>query len=134
MASVTNVQCNALKNTILELISDIRTNVLKQRHEIESVAMVELFLKGVDAKELMNIFVKDVLPISKHVRSRNEKYFKSNIKTILGVGQTNCDVAEGDVDYYEGVWDARMSEEDKSVIWDYMIKCVEIAELFRKVK
>lgn len=120
---------NDLKNTILDLISVLRDEMLTNHDEHGDLMMVEFFFKRMHPERIMDHIVQHVLPHTDKIRHRNQSFFLENRGIFAGL-------PEDRISHYTGIVanSDRLSKEDRNEIWDYFDTIVALAELYKKNK
>jgi len=111
----------------LDLIEDLRNNVLTELREQVELLLVETYTRTRGRSELMQNVVQKVLPQKHMIKDRNINYFSDNRDLFDGL-------PEDRVHYYGEVImnSGRLSPDDISVLWDYLDQIIETAEEYKK--
>ena len=89
--------------------------------------IIRVVLKDqVPAQEIMDYFVKNVLPVKDMITNRDEKIFTESNVFYFGLDSLNC---KG----LKGLWaEGKVDEDNKKVIWQWLDSFVSIAERYKK--
>lgn len=122
-----------IKNTVLELIRDLKDNVLTQKTEQGELLLVEFFFKNMTAASLSNHIVTYVLPHEKRIAERDISFFikeKSKIFASLPTDRIDHFVQLVTSPSSKG----GISAEDRDVVWSYFDCLVDLAKKYKKIK
>jgi len=118
-----------LKNTIVDLVSDLKENVFTNTDEQGDMMLIEFVFGQMSPDAIMQYGVKHILPHSKQIKDRNIDFFLNNegIFTGLPVDRIN---------HYRGIITERkrFDEDDEKVVWEYLDTIIGLLNLFRKIK
>lgn len=89
--------------------------------------IIRVVLKDqVPAQEMMEYFIKNVLPLKEQIVKRDEKIFTESDVFYFGLDQINC---KG----LKGLWISnKLDKDDKEVIWKWLDTFVAIVEKYMK--
>lgn len=123
---------DSIKKTILEFVSELK-NVLPPdtnfgRRAGADLHLVEFFFKHMSSDVLSEHVVKEVLPHSDQIKTRNEIFFLNNGGIFGGISKDK--VHEISSAWTNGV----LSKEDKDVIWEYFDTLVALAKKHHATK
>ena len=116
-----------IKNTVIELIGDLKSSVFTRDNEQTDMLAVEVYFENLSPKSITDNIVKYLLPHSEHIKSRNESFFKTQRELFEGLPTAK-------INYYSGVLsdDKRLVADDKEVMWDYFTCLLTLAEKYKK--
>jgi len=117
------------KNTILELIGDLKDNIFDQEEERGDLMLVEFFFRRMHPERVIDHVSAFALPHKLQIKNRDINFFLENRKIFSGL-------PEDRIDYYSNMIavGTKLSEEDRQTIWDYFDLFITLAESYRKVK
>ena len=118
-----------IKNTILELIGDLKDNIFESEEEKGDLMLVEFFFKRMHPERVIDHIVSHALPHKNKIKNRDINFFIENRKIFAGL-------PEDRIDYYCNMIAVgeKLTDEDRQVIWSYFDTFVALAESYRKTK
>jgi hypothetical protein len=98
-------------------------------HEGDFV-IIRIFIKDqVPMADVLGRFIRDLLPCSEQVKSRNEKFFLDN--TLLYSGAS---VADTKVNHFKNLWlSNQLDDNDRETVWKWMDALNKIASQYYKL-
>lgn len=117
------------KNTIIELVKDLKENIFTLQTEQGDLVLVEFFFKRMHPDMIMQHLIKLMLPHKNRITSRDIDFFAEN--------QGLFSALENDRrEYYKKIIvdTGRLGDDDKDVIWEYFDVLLDLAEQKRKRK
>ena len=127
--------CIALRSTVIEFIDFIDKYIIREypKHFDSShradIATISQFFTALDPIELMQQFIKSVLPYSDQIERKNEEYFH---KHILALFQ---DFPQEKVySLYNFIRSGDCDADLKDDIWDYLQTIVALIKKYKKQK
>jgi hypothetical protein len=118
--------CNAIKDTQLEFIADLKENVFSGMVEQGELFTVAFFFERLHPERAMDHVVEHVLPWKTQIHKRKVKFFKDNKHIFEGL-------PEDRVEYYSEKL-ANIDQESRDVMWDFFDTMLELAEQYKKHK
>lgn len=127
--SGTRTLVHNLKDTILELIADLKDNIFDLEDEKGELMLVEFFFKRMNPESLMQHVISHIIPWKKKILNKDQQFFLENKKIFQGL-------PEDRLSYYGQIIaeSKRLNEDDKTTIWSYFHTILEIAEAYKKNK
>lgn len=118
-----------LKQVILDMISDIKDNILTLPSEQDDIILVEFFFGRLHPETVSHHVLKKVVPHKEHIKARSEDFFRKNKFIFSGL-------KEDKVNYYEKVLSNpnRVNAEDKKIMWEYFDEIIRLSEEYKKQK
>lgn len=118
-----------LKDTIIDLITVLRNEILIHPDEKGDMIMVEFFFGQMHEDMIMQHVIRHVLPHSSEIKNREETFFVENNSLYSGLP---CER----ISHYTNLVSNSnsISAEDRKEIWDYFDTIVALAESYRKLK
>ena len=118
-----------LKETVIDLLTVLREEILVHPDEHSDMIMVEFFFKQMHEDMVMQHVVRHVLPLSSQIENREEKFFAKNKALYSGLPSDR-------ISHYTNLVtnSNSISDEDREEIWQYFDTIVALAESFRKQK
>jgi hypothetical protein len=114
---------NQLKEQMLNLTDDLLEILPNER----DVFAARLYFEFQPAINLMEGFVKHVIPRRDYIKNRDERYFTEN-GSIFG------SLPQNKVDHFKNMFlSGRIGDDEKQVIWDYFDVFLTLAENFEKL-
>jgi len=116
----------SLKSTILDMIADIRDNILYYEDEQTDLNIIELFFQATHEERIMQRAIKYILPHRDAIRSRDVNFFKNNKFLFSGLDDEK-------VEYYMKVISnsKRFTLEDEDTLFQYFDTIVAILEIYK---
>lgn len=122
-----------IKNTVLELIEDLRDNIFTKSSEKGDLLLVEFYFKKMAPVKISDHVVTHVLPYKGAIENRHISFFKEKKYDIFkGLPQDKVDYFSRLVENSEE--EGGLSEEDKNVVWSYFDTLSMLAERYKKYK
>ena len=117
-----------LKNTILDLISDLRT-VFDLPAELSDLNLVEFFFKQLDSSRIMKNVIEKILPHTVKIRDKDVEFFLTTESLFSALPPDR-------VTYYGELLSngSRLLTEELDTIWTYFECIITYAEQYRKIK
>ncbi len=118
-----------MKQTILELISELSGSIFTKSSEQGDLFLVQFFFKQLHPEMVMQHVIKKVLPHKNMIKDRDIKFFLKNKSIFAGLPDDR-------VSYYGNIIvnTDRLDDEDKKEIWAYFDTLIELAESHKKYK
>lgn len=118
------------KNTIIDLITNLRDDIFTSSEERGDLTAVEFFFRNCHHERIMMHLVNKLLPYKKEIVAKNINFFEDNSDTIF------AGLPEDRVNYYSKIITSgkRISTEYRSTIWEYFDSLIALAELYQKNK
>jgi len=115
-----------LKSTIIDMITDIRENVLHYEEEQADLNIIELFFKANHEERIMHRAIKYILPHRDAIKDRDAGFFKNNKFLFSGLDEEK-------VDYYMKVISdpRRFTPEDEDTLFQYFDTIITILEVYK---
>lgn len=123
----------SIKTTTMEMISDLKENIFTSQEEQGDMMLVEFFFSKMPPKTIADHAVAHILPFSAQIAARNVEFFLKKKKEIFG------GLPENRVNYFAHLIqtpekNGGMSDENRSVVWDYFDTIKAFAEEYKKNK
>lgn len=120
-----------IRNTVLELIVDFKDNIFTKPEEKGDLLLVEFFFQKMNAVTIAQRIVLHVLPFSQRIKDRDETFFLEKKNEIFG------GLPKERVEYFAKLIqldeaEGGMSDENKSVVWEYFDTLDALAEEYKK--
>jgi hypothetical protein len=117
------------KNTIIDLISNLKDDIFKDPEERGDLVLVEFYFKNINPERVMTHLINKVLPYRKQIESRNVKFFLENESLFAGL-------PEDKIKYYSGIIASgkRIRDDYRITIWEYFDTLIAFADLYQKNK
>lgn len=117
------------KNTIIDLITNLRDDIFKSQEERGDLTAVEFFFRNCHHERAMMHIINKVLPFKDQITSRNTDFFLKNKYIFSGLPDDR-------IDYYSKiiVSGKRISDEYRETIWEYFDSLIALAEVYQKNK
>lgn len=119
--------CEDIKNTLLDFISDLKTEVFIEEVEQGELFIVEFFFERLHPERCMNHIIDYLLPWKRQVRNRDMEFFKENRHIFEGL-------PEDRIDYYSNKILTKVDQESIEVMWEFFDTMIELAETYKKNK
>lgn len=116
---------NQLHQNLIKLIEDIDDMMLEYNLDRVDIGPIKFFLERMRPNDAMFHVIDKILPWKKQIQSRNELFFYKN-DHIFG------ELPEDKVKYFAEVITNKISQDDKSVLWDYFDTFIAFAEEYKK--
>ena len=95
-----------LKNTSLELITELRQNIFVKPDERGDMAMIELGIKMMPADSILQNVITYTLPWKQKIKDRDDKFFLDNKHLFEGLSDEK-------IQYYGNIICNEIDSEDK---------------------
>jgi len=117
------------KNTMIDLIINLRDDIFTSHEEKNDLIAVEFYFKNFHHDTIMNHFINKVLPYKKQIINRDVQFFLKNDSIFAGL-------PEDRINYYSKIVASgkRISEDYRITIWEYFDSLIALAELYQKNK
>jgi len=117
---------NCIKNTLIDLISDLNDNVCTSMQEkFECSLAIPYFSSQPDYKVAKTI-LENVFPHAEEIKSRNVNYFSSKSGSIFK------DLPADRVEYYSNKI-SHLNPDDLNIVWDYFDVLIDLARQYEKL-
>lgn len=117
------------KNTIIDLVTNLRDDIFTSSEERGDLSAVEFFFRNCHHERIMMHLINKVLPYKKQIIERDVNFFLNNDSIFSGL-------PEDRVKYYSSVIASgkRINKEYRITIWEYFDSLIAFAELYQKNK
>ena len=119
--------CEAVKNTQLEFISDLKENVFEDDVDQGELFTVAFFFERLHPERCMDRVVSHILPWKKQIVERDEHFFHDNKHIFEGIPDDR-------VEYYAEKMTYEIDQKSKEVMWDFFDTMIALAEAYKKHK
>ena len=118
----------------LKLLNEFRTQLVSFLDELidqfpmeGDFVLIRMFIKDqIPVTDILGRFNRDLLPLKKEVKDRNEKFFLDN--TILYTGGK---IQSSKIDHFKNLWlSDKLDKSDRETIWDWMDLFMKIGETY----
>lgn len=116
-----------LKNTILELIGDLR-NLFTDSEEQGDLTLVEFFFNRKHPEDIMHHCIQHILPRESKIRRRDQDFFITNRAIFSGIPEDRID------HYVNFVANADIHPDDRELIWTYFDTIIELVRKYKKME
>lgn len=118
-----------LQDTVMDMIADIKDNILVGEEEQSDLIEVEFFFNKLHPEMIAHYVNKKVVPHKKKIEDREEEFFVENKFIFSGL-------SEKKLSYYKTVMSDpnRLNKEDKHLMWQYLDALIILAEKIKKDK
>jgi hypothetical protein len=115
-----------LRQTVFEFHTDLG-DIFTSKIENGDFVIMEFFYKHLPKEVLMQYAIEKLLPFKPQIKERNIQFFNQNTCVFSGL-------PEDRVAYYRDmiVTQKRLSEDDLSMIWEYLDTMLALAESYKK--
>jgi len=115
-----------LKTLILDMIADLRENVLTTDDEDGDLLIIEFFFKRLHDDMIMEQAIKHILPHRKRIVGRETEFFKENKFLFAGLEDKK-------VDYYLKVFSdrKRFTIDDERTMFEYFDTILAILDAYK---
>ena len=114
-----------MKQNLLDFIADLMI-ILPEESDLRLFYIfVEHQLPMVDVAKYI---AKNIVPLKKRIKDRDDTYFKENAVLFEKLGEF-----ESEVNRFKLLWDANPDEENRTMVWLWLEKFVELGEMYRKL-
>lgn len=69
---------NELKNTVIDLIRELKESIFTSPTEISDLLLVEFYFKNISPEKLMDQIIQHVIPYSNYIKEKDLKFFIAN--------------------------------------------------------
>ena len=117
------------KNTIIDLIVDLKDNIFYKTNEKQDLIVVEFFFRRLNANEIISYVTSEIIPLKSKIQERDVNFFIENKYLFIGL-------PESKVEYYTSIIvnSDRLTTEDREVIWNYFDLLIALSESYTKNK
>lgn len=119
------------KQTVLDLISDLRDNVriFGGDEERGDLSVVEFFFQRLHPERVMQHLVEKLLPHKRQIEKRDQSFFLKNRVLFAGLPDNR-------IDYYSSVISSgnKISVDERNTIWEYFDAILALTEAYKKDK
>ena len=93
--------------------------------EEADLIIARIFIKDqVPIQDIMNFVIMNILPLSEHIKNKEEKVFLTNSSIYQGVSSEK-------VLYYKNLWfSGELDEDDKETIWAWLNNFIMMTERY----
>lgn len=113
------------KNTLINFLDDIIEQIPSQ----QDLIIIRLFLKDqVPIKLVMDKFIQNVLPYKEMILARDEEFFMKDDASFFDK------LSSKKVNQFRDIYKSNhLDNDDRAVIWDWLISFVKLAEKYQQV-
>ena len=124
-----------LKQTIIELINDLKEGVLTKNVEVGDLMKVEIYFQGLHPEKIMDRAIKHILPHANEIESQDMTFF-FNDKDNGIFSALETVMSQDKIYYYKQILtDAeRFDEDDEETVWNYFNTILMLVKEYRKYK
>lgn len=120
-----------MKQTICELITDLKENVFTLPNDQSDLAMVEFFFSCMSERDLMQHVIENIIPFATQIRAQDIRFFITQKHKIFE------GLPDDKVEHFEKLIvspeeNGGMADSDRTIIWSYFSTIVKIAEEYKK--
>lgn len=120
----------------ISILSDIKQNLLDFVTDLMIILPNETDLRlfyvfiehQIPMVDVARYIAKNIVPLKKKVKDRDEDYFKENAVLFEKLGEFECEVNR-----FKMLWDSNPDEENRNMVWLWLEKFVELGESYRKL-
>lgn len=118
--------CFELHKELLHFTDRVE-NILDVHHlNSDDIIYIKFFLSNINANNVMQHVIKNILPWKKQIQERDDQFFYKN-KEIFGK------LPETKVNYFSDMWmSEKFEEDDKNEFWDFFDTFITFAEVYKK--
>lgn len=115
------------KDTVISFLDEL----ISQFPQEADLVIFRIFLKDrVPIVDVINYFVRKVLPLKNMVESRNEDFFLNNCTLMEDI---NNQKTKGRVNHFKKLWRSEtLDDEDKEVVWQWFDIFITLSEKYQK--
>jgi len=116
------------KDTIISFLDE-----LISQFPIEAdLVIFRIFLKDrVPIFEVINYFVRKILPLKNMVKDRNEDFFLNHCTLMEDINQQST---KGKINHFKKLWRSpTLDDEDKEVVWQWFDIFITLSEKYQKI-
>ena len=118
-----------LKNTILDLIRELKEYIFIYPNEKGDLFLVEFFFREMKEERIMQHIIDHVLPWKKQIQNKDQNFFLENRNIFKGIPEDRI------AHYGQVIVNRdRVAEEDKESVWQYFDVIICLAESYKKVE
>jgi hypothetical protein len=110
------------KENLLEFLEELVVEFPKEGDLI----VLKMLLQELDSKYIIQNFIKDILPLSDHVKSRNDSFFLEN-----QIFPLDSKISSEKTNHFKRVWQNNTDEETKQTIWEWFDVLIHLAQLYQ---
>lgn len=119
-----------LKDTVIEFIDDIRTNIITNDEHQTDFTKVKVYFQALPGPALMTHAIKHVLPRKREIEKRNKAFFINNKEIFKGLPEDR--IAIFSEKFKLSPTKGGISNENLKIIWDYWDTILSIIEEYKK--
>lgn len=113
------------KENLLDFISEL----VIEFPEEGDIIMMKMVLQEIHEKIIIDNFVKDILPLSNHVKSRNDEFFLKH--QILSMGSSIK--SEEKRNHFKKLWETNTDKETRDTIWEWFDVLIQIGDVYNEM-
>lgn len=115
------------KDTVISFLDEL----ISQFPQEADLVIFRIFLKDrVPIVDVINYFVRKVLPLKNMVESRNEDFFLNHCTLMEDI---NNQKTKGRVNHFKKLWRSEtLDDEDKEVVWQWFDTFITLSEKYQK--
>tara|TARA_Y100000389_G_C17397240_1_gene483269 strand:- start:97 stop:498 length:402 start_codon:yes stop_codon:yes gene_type:complete len=115
------------KDTVISFLDEL----ISQFPQEANLVIFRIFLKDrVPIVDVINYFVRKVLPLKNMVESRNEDFFLNHCTLMEDI---NNQKTKGRVNHFKKLWRSEtLDDEDKEVVWQWFDTFITLSEKYQK--
>lgn len=118
---------HAIRTTLLEMIADIKENIVSSPADIGDMLMITYFFEKMDSKTLLDRVVNGILPYKKQIMDHDVSFFIDQREVVFkGLPKDRIE------HFSQMLSGSSVSEENREVIFLYFEKLIEIASKFKR--
>lgn len=120
-----------------QIVQDFKSNIILFLDELieqfpteANLIMARIFLKDrVSPETIINVFIKEVMPLKEEVGKRDENVFLNNNLSLFNSFDKST------VNHFKILWkSSALDDEDKKVIWQWFDTFIYLSEQYQKLK
>lgn len=115
------------KDTVISFLDEL----ISQFPQEADLVIFRIFLKDrVPIVDVINYFVRKVLPLKNMVKNRNEDFFLNHCTLMEDI---NNQKTKGRVNHFKKLWRSEtLDDEDKEVMWQWFDTFITLSEKYQK--
>lgn len=115
------------KDTVISFLDEL----ISQFPQEADLVIFRIFLKDrVPIVDVINYFVRKVLPLKNMVENRNEDFFLNHCTLMEDI---NNQKTKGRVNHFKKLWRSEtLDDEDKEVVWQWFDIFITLSEKYQK--
>jgi len=115
------------KDTVISYLDEL----ISQFPQEADLVIFRIFLKDrVPIVDVINYFVRKVLPLKKMIEDRNEDFFLNHCTLMEDINNQNT---KGRVNHFKKLWRSEiLDDEDKEVVWQWFDIFITLSEKYQK--